>query len=109
MVNVALAEPRSTPARGMRYEWGVMAKHCPSIYRSGRSASWVKLKCPTWREGNCNRGDLFGKDRQDYSAANAAATVHKARELGQPGQPNGHASLEPCEYFGVLGEATSVC
>jgi bifunctional non-homologous end joining protein LigD len=39
---------------------GVVAKHRASIYRSGRSTSWVKVKCPAWREANRNRGELFG-------------------------------------------------
>ena len=41
---------------------GVVAKHRASIYRSGRSTSWVKVKCPAWREANRNnRGELFGE------------------------------------------------
>ena len=42
---------------------GVVAKHRASIYRSGRSTSWVKVKCPAWREANRNRGELFGESR----------------------------------------------
>ena len=42
---------------------GVVAKHRASIYRSGRSTSWVKVKCPAWKEANRNRGELFGGDR----------------------------------------------
>ena len=42
---------------------GVVAKHRASIYRSGRSVSWVKVKCPAWREANRNRGELFGETR----------------------------------------------
>jgi bifunctional non-homologous end joining protein LigD len=42
---------------------GVVAKHRASIYRSGRATSWVKAKCPPWREANRNRGDLFGETR----------------------------------------------
>ena len=45
-------------ARGLE---GVVAKHRASIYRSGRSVSWVKVKCPAWREANRNRGELFGE------------------------------------------------
>ena len=45
-------------ARGLE---GVVAKHRASIYRSGRSTSWVKVKCPAWREANRNRGELFGE------------------------------------------------
>jgi bifunctional non-homologous end joining protein LigD len=40
---------------------GVVAKHKGSIYRSGRSTSWVKVKCPAWREANRDRGELFGE------------------------------------------------
>jgi bifunctional non-homologous end joining protein LigD len=40
---------------------GVVAKHRASIYRSGRSTSWVKVKCPAWREANRSRGVLFGE------------------------------------------------
>ena len=34
---------------------GVVAKHKGSIYRSGRSTSWIKVKCPALREANRNR------------------------------------------------------
>jgi bifunctional non-homologous end joining protein LigD len=40
---------------------GVVAKHKQGIYRSGRSTEWIKVKCPTWREANRNRGELFGE------------------------------------------------
>jgi bifunctional non-homologous end joining protein LigD len=40
---------------------GVVAKHRASIYRSGRSTSWVKVKCPAWREANRNLSELFGE------------------------------------------------
>jgi bifunctional non-homologous end joining protein LigD len=42
---------------------GVVAKHRNGVYRSGRSTSWVKVKCPAWREANRNRGELFGESR----------------------------------------------
>jgi bifunctional non-homologous end joining protein LigD len=48
---------------GTRGLEGVVAKHRASIYRSGRSTSWVKVKCPAWREANRNRGELFGEAR----------------------------------------------
>jgi bifunctional non-homologous end joining protein LigD len=38
---------------------GVVAKHGGSVYRSGRSTSWVKVKCPAWRAANRDRHDLF--------------------------------------------------
>jgi bifunctional non-homologous end joining protein LigD len=47
-------------ARGLE---GVVAKHRASVYRSGRSVSWVKVKCPAWREANRNRGELFGEGK----------------------------------------------
>jgi bifunctional non-homologous end joining protein LigD len=49
-------------ARGLE---GVVAKHRAGVYRSGRSTSWVKVKCPAWREANRDRGEkLFGEERQ---------------------------------------------
>jgi bifunctional non-homologous end joining protein LigD len=47
-------------ARGLE---GVVAKHRASIYRSGRSTSWVKVKCPAWREANRDRGAPFGENK----------------------------------------------
>ena len=41
---------------------GVIAKHKGSIYRSGRSTSWIKVKCPSWRDANRERGKLFGEE-----------------------------------------------
>jgi bifunctional non-homologous end joining protein LigD len=38
---------------------GVVAKHGGSVYRSERSTSWVKVKCPAWREANRDRHELF--------------------------------------------------
>jgi bifunctional non-homologous end joining protein LigD len=38
---------------------GIVAKHVNSVYRSGRSTSWVKVKCPAWREANRERWRLF--------------------------------------------------
>jgi bifunctional non-homologous end joining protein LigD len=40
---------------------GVVAKHINSVYRSGPSTAWIKVKCPTWREANQNRADLFAQ------------------------------------------------
>jgi bifunctional non-homologous end joining protein LigD len=49
---------------GKRTLEGVVAKHRASIYRSGRSTSWVKVKCPAWQEANRDRGRrLFGESR----------------------------------------------
>jgi bifunctional non-homologous end joining protein LigD len=47
---------------------GIVAKHMHSIYRSGRSVSWLKLKCPAWCEANRNRGEQFGEPRRFSSA-----------------------------------------
>ena len=44
---------------GRRGLEGVIAKHNGRIYRSGRSASWIKVKCPSWREENKERWRLF--------------------------------------------------
>jgi bifunctional non-homologous end joining protein LigD len=41
---------------GTRALEGVVAKHRASIYRSGRSTSWVKVKRPAWRDANRDRG-----------------------------------------------------
>jgi bifunctional non-homologous end joining protein LigD len=40
---------------------GVIAKHINSVYRSGPSSAWIKVKGPTWREANKNRHELFKK------------------------------------------------
>jgi ATP-dependent DNA ligase len=40
---------------------GVVAKHRASIYRSGRTTSWIKVKCAAWREADRERGKLFGQ------------------------------------------------
>jgi bifunctional non-homologous end joining protein LigD len=46
---------------GKRGLEGVVAKHKASIYRSGRTTSWIKVKCPNWRDANRDRGRrLFG-------------------------------------------------
>jgi bifunctional non-homologous end joining protein LigD len=42
---------------------GVIAKHVNSIYRSGPSSAWIKVKCDAWREANKNRADVFKKHR----------------------------------------------
>ena len=48
----------------MRGFEGVIAKHVNGVYRSGRSSSWIKVKCSTWREANKNRGELFNKEKR---------------------------------------------
>jgi bifunctional non-homologous end joining protein LigD len=49
---------------GTRGLEGVLAKHKASIYRSGRTTSWIKVKCQTWREANRDRGRrLFGESQ----------------------------------------------
>ena len=41
---------------------GVIAKHKGSVYRSGPSTSWIKVKTSSWREANRERGKLFGEE-----------------------------------------------
>jgi bifunctional non-homologous end joining protein LigD len=49
---------------GKRGLEGVVAKHKASVYRSGRTTSWIKVKCPAWREANRDRGQrLFGESQ----------------------------------------------
>src|SRR6516164_58615 len=49
---------------GKRRLEGVVAKHKASVYRSGRTTSWIKVKCPAWQEANRDRGQrLFGESR----------------------------------------------
>jgi bifunctional non-homologous end joining protein LigD len=40
---------------------GIVAKRRDRPYRSGKRSEWIKLKCPTWREANRDRHDLFKK------------------------------------------------
>jgi bifunctional non-homologous end joining protein LigD len=54
---------------------GVVAKHGGSVYRSGRSTSWVKVKCQAWREANPDRHDLFERARFDRARLNLAGEV----------------------------------
>lgn len=42
---------------------GVVSKLALSRYRSGRSAAWSKVKCPSWRAANKDRWRLFEKRR----------------------------------------------
>jgi bifunctional non-homologous end joining protein LigD len=42
---------------------GVVSKRKDAPYRSGRSTSWVKVKCQRWRETNRERYRLFEKAR----------------------------------------------
>jgi bifunctional non-homologous end joining protein LigD len=50
---------------GERGFGGVVAKHKASIYRSGLATSWIKVKCPAWREVHRDRGRrLFGGSRE---------------------------------------------
>jgi bifunctional non-homologous end joining protein LigD len=64
-------------ARGLE---GVVAKHRASIYRSGRSTSWIKVKCPTWREANRNRGELLGEagDRSHIGTSGKKAPAFRS-------------------------------
>jgi bifunctional non-homologous end joining protein LigD len=40
---------------------GVVAKLREAPYRSGPSRTWVKIKCPVWRESNRDRHELFAR------------------------------------------------
>jgi bifunctional non-homologous end joining protein LigD len=42
---------------------GVVSKRKDFPYRSG-TADWVKVKCPTWREANKGRWELFDKSKR---------------------------------------------
>jgi len=49
---------------GKRGLEGIVAKHKASVYRSGRTTSWIKVTCPAWRAVNRDRGPrLFGESR----------------------------------------------
>jgi bifunctional non-homologous end joining protein LigD len=38
---------------------GIVSKRRSSPYRSGKQASWIKVKCQAWREANRDRHKLF--------------------------------------------------
>jgi bifunctional non-homologous end joining protein LigD len=38
---------------------GVVSKRVDSQYRSGKSSTWIKVKCAAWREANRDRHELF--------------------------------------------------
>ena len=38
---------------------GIVSKRRDSLYRSGKSSAWIKVKCAAWREANRNRHELF--------------------------------------------------
>jgi bifunctional non-homologous end joining protein LigD len=40
---------------------GIVSKRANAPYRSGRSAGWIKTKCPAWREANRDRFEKMGK------------------------------------------------
>jgi bifunctional non-homologous end joining protein LigD len=46
---------------GKRGFQGVVAKHKAGIYRSGRSTSWIEVKCPAWRDASRRRDERFGE------------------------------------------------
>jgi bifunctional non-homologous end joining protein LigD len=41
---------------------GVIGKHINSVYRSGPSTSWIKVKCTAWREGEQESRELFNQE-----------------------------------------------
>jgi bifunctional non-homologous end joining protein LigD len=44
---------------GRRGLEGIVSKRRDSLYRSGKQASWVKVKCQAWRERNRERHKFF--------------------------------------------------
>jgi bifunctional non-homologous end joining protein LigD len=44
---------------GKRGLEGIVSKQRDSAYRSGKQATWVKVKCEAWREANRERHKLF--------------------------------------------------
>ncbi len=42
---------------------GIVSKRRDSLYRSGKSSAWVKVKCTAWREANRDRHELFDQGR----------------------------------------------
>jgi bifunctional non-homologous end joining protein LigD len=38
---------------------GIVSKRRDSLYRSGKSSAWIKVKCGAWREANRDRRELF--------------------------------------------------
>jgi hypothetical protein len=67
---------------------GVVAKHKASIYRSGRSTGWIKVKCPAWREASRNRGALFGEQHR-----RGRSLLRLSMSASEPILP--HADLPP--------------
>ncbi len=43
---------------------GIVSKRKTSVYRSGPSKDWIKVKTATWREANAERGERFAKKRR---------------------------------------------
>jgi bifunctional non-homologous end joining protein LigD len=44
---------------GKRGLEGIVFKRRDSSYRSGKQTTWIKVKCPAWRETNRERHKLF--------------------------------------------------
>jgi bifunctional non-homologous end joining protein LigD len=44
---------------GTRGLEGIVSKRSESAYRSGRQATWIKVKCQAWRDANRERHKLF--------------------------------------------------
>ena len=42
---------------------GIVCKRRDSLYRSGKSSAWIKVKCSAWREANRDRHELFDRGR----------------------------------------------
>jgi ATP-dependent DNA ligase len=43
---------------------GVVSKRKSAPYASGSRPEWVKVKSPTWRQANKDRGELFRQDAE---------------------------------------------
>jgi bifunctional non-homologous end joining protein LigD len=47
---------------------GIVSKRRQSVYRSGPTRDWIKVKTAVWREANRDRGELFEKKRTHENA-----------------------------------------
>lgn len=44
---------------------GIVSKRRDSLYRSGKSSAWIKVKCAAWRQANRDRHELFERARSN--------------------------------------------
>jgi bifunctional non-homologous end joining protein LigD len=47
---------------------GIVSKRADEPYRSGPCRSWIKVKCPEWREQNAWRHEFFARQKSAQSA-----------------------------------------